>query len=74
MKNTRISILLILVQTIGLKCDFFAKNQFRCRLLRSLTKSLTLLWAVDAVETDAFSAVIVKYFDGVAVEDANYMA
>jgi hypothetical protein len=32
---------------------------------------LALLRAIDPAETDAFSAVVVQNFDGVAVEDAD---
>ena len=51
--------------------DLLAKNQVRRGLLRSLTVGLAFLWAVDAVESDAFSAVVVQNFDGVAVEDGD---
>jgi len=37
-------------------------------LASSILLSLAFLWAVDAAETDAFSAVAVQDFDGVAIQ------
>ena len=40
-------------------------------MLCSLAVGLTVLKAVDTAEPDTFSAVVVKYFDGIAVEDGD---
>jgi hypothetical protein len=40
-------------------------------LLRSLAVGLAFLWAVDAVEPDAFGVGVVQDFDGVAVKDGD---
>ena len=40
-------------------------------MLGLLPVGLALLRAVDTTESDAFSAVVVQDFDGVAVEDTN---
>jgi len=37
-------------------------------MLRSLAVSLAFLWAVNAVESDAFGALVVQNFDSVAIE------
>jgi len=37
-------------------------------MLRSLAVSLAFLWAVKAVESDAFGALVVQNFDSVAIE------
>jgi len=37
----------------------------------SLTERLALLRAVDAIQTDTFSAITVQNCDGVSVEDGN---
>ncbi len=44
---------------------------FRRRLLRSLTEGLAFLGAVDTAEADAFRALVVQDFDGIAVEDGD---
>jgi hypothetical protein len=48
---------------------FFPEDQVSRGLLGLLAIGLALLRAVDAVEADTFSTVIVQDFDGVAVED-----
>ena len=40
-------------------------------MLGSLAVGLPFLWAVDAVQANTFSVVIVQDFDGVAVEDGG---
>jgi hypothetical protein len=40
-------------------------------MLRLLAVGLVFLWAIDAVEANAFRVVIVQDFNGVAVEDAD---
>ena len=57
---------------MSLKHNFFAKHKHRHGLLGSLTISLAFIRAVEAAEADAFSAVIVQDFEGVAVEDKDY--
>jgi len=59
---------LILAECL-MKRDFLSEGEIRGGLLRSLTEGLAFLWAVDAVETDAFGVVVVQDFEGVAVED-----
>ena len=40
-------------------------------MLRFLTVGLALLRAINAAETDTFSAVVVQDFEGVSVEDGD---
>ena len=40
-------------------------------MFRRFTVCLALLWTIDTTETDAFSAVIVQDFDGIAVENSD---
>jgi hypothetical protein len=44
---------------------------YRSRIEFSSAVGAPLLRAIDAVETDAFSAVVVQSFDSVAVEDRD---
>ncbi len=55
----------------GLKRDFLPKDKCRGGLLRSLAVGLAFLWAVDAVEADAFRVLVMKDFDSVAVKDGD---
>ena len=48
-----------------------SKNQLRGSLLGLLAEGLAFLWAIDAVEADTLSSVVVQDFDGVAVEDGD---
>lgn len=57
----------LLVPPESLERYLFTEQQLRCRLLRSLAISLTLLRAVDTVEADALTTVVMQDFDGVAV-------
>jgi hypothetical protein len=41
-------------------------------LFGSLAIGLAFLWAVDPVETDAFSLLVVQDFEGVAVNYSDY--
>jgi hypothetical protein len=43
-------------------------------VLGVLALSLAFLGAVDAVQTDAFRVLVVQDFDGIAVEDSDYLA
>jgi hypothetical protein len=40
-------------------------------LLGSRAVSLAFLWAINATQADAFGAVVVQDFNGVAVEDGD---
>jgi len=57
----------VLVLPVGLERDFLAKDKFRRSLLGLLSVGLALLGAVDAIESDAFSAIVVQDFDGVQI-------
>jgi len=61
----------VLVLAVGLKRDFFPKNHRGRSLLGSMAVRLTLLGAVNAVEADTLSSVVVQDFDGVAIEDRD---
>ena|SRR5438132_960086 len=54
-----------------LEQNFFPKNHRGRRLLGSIAVRLTLLLAVDPVETDTLGVCVVQDFDGVAVEDRD---
>jgi hypothetical protein len=49
-----------LVLASGLDDDFFPKGKVRSRLLGSRAVSLAFLWAINAAQADAFSAVAVQ--------------
>jgi hypothetical protein len=59
---------------VRLDGDFFAEGEVSDGVLGLLAVSLAFLRAVDPVETDGFSELVVENFDGVAVEDAGDMA
>jgi hypothetical protein len=61
----------VFVLAVGLKRDFLSKGELRGGLLGSRTVGLALLGAVDAAESDTFSAVVVQDLDGVAVENGD---
>ena len=42
-------------------------------MLGIVTVGLALLRAVDSVEADTFSVIVMQDFDGVAVENVNYL-
>jgi hypothetical protein len=64
----------VLVLAKGLKRDFPPKGEVRGRVLGSLAVGLTLLWAVNAAETDTFRTLVVQNFEGVAVENTDHWA
>jgi len=64
----------VLVFAMGLERDFLAEDQLRNGSLGSLALGLTFLRTVNPVQADAFSSFVVQDFDGVAVEDGEYVA
>ena len=48
-----------------------SEGEFRSGVLGSLPIGLALLRTVDAAEADAFRALVVQDFEGVAVEDGD---
>jgi len=61
----------VLVEAVRQERDILPECEVRGGLLGSLAESLAFLRAVDAVESDTFSAVVVQDFDGVAVKDGD---
>ena len=61
----------VLVETVSLERHVYTKNQLRGRLLRSLPVGLAFLRTVYAAQADAFGALVVQDFQGVAVEDVD---
>ena len=61
----------VLVLAVGLERDFLAEDPLRSGLLGSRAVGLALLWAVNAVQSNAFGPVVVQDFDGVAIEDRD---
>ena len=51
--------------------DFLAVDERRGELLGLLAEGLAFFRTVDAAEADAFRALIVQHFEGVAVEDGD---
>jgi hypothetical protein len=61
----------VLIVAVRLERDFFSKGEGRGRVLGVVAVGLAFLWAVDAVEADAFRLLVVQDFEGVAVEDGD---
>lgn len=55
-----------------LHSDVLAKGKLGCGLLRRAAKCLTLLGAVDSVQTDAFADSLMEHSDRVPVCDADH--
>lgn len=51
--------------------DVLAMDERRRELLGLLAEGLAFLRTVDAAQSDAFRALIVQHFEGVAVEDGD---
>lgn len=54
--------------------DELAERQFGGPLRSFRAESLSLLGAVDAVQPDAYGAIVAQYFYGVTVKDGNDLA
>lgn len=61
----------ILVLAASLECNFFSEDQLRRGMLCIVAVCLPLLRTVDAAEADAFSAMAVQDFEGVASKDGD---
>jgi hypothetical protein len=59
--------------TVSLDRNVFAEGESRGGVLGLLAVGLALLRAVDATQTDAFSVAVVQDFNGVDVEDGDYL-
>jgi len=56
---------------VGLEDDISPEDERRRGLLRSVTKGLAFLRAVDATEADTLRVGVVQHFDRVSVEDRD---
>ena len=63
---------LVFITAIGLEGNLLPIDQLKCGVFGLLAKSLAFLGAVDAAEADAFRTLVVKDFDGVAVNYPDY--
>jgi|SRR5215469_4695694 len=61
----------VLVLAVGLERDFLAESPLRSGWLGSLAVGSALLWAVNAVQSNALGSVVVQDVDGVAIEDRD---
>jgi hypothetical protein len=56
---------------VRLEEDFFPKHHLGRRLLGLMAVLLTLLWTVDATQTDTFGVSVVEDFDSIAIKDGD---
>jgi hypothetical protein len=62
---------LVLVEAMSLKRNFFPKGEIRSGVLGVVVKGLAFLRAIDPAEADAFRALVVQDFEGLAIGDVG---